>query len=370
MFKNKPVLVVLLAAMNLRLAVTAVTPLFAMIQRSLGTSAAAMALLITIPLLCFAGGALVTPALLRRVGLKVSLLLASASLLMGNLVRPVNAVWLFIGTMLIGAGIAVLNILIPAMIAQFPAQQTTRLTSYYAVTMNVIAALGTALAIPLAQLWGWAVVLRSFALPVVLVMIVGSTLPEPSISETRSPRANVNWHDRQLWLLTAFMGGQSIVYYTLATWLPTIFQALGASVTLAGNLAAVFQLSGIPAALVLNRLSHPRQGFTWICLGCISGVVALTWPGYGWWLGALILGFTGSLLFSTALNLVAISATDPQLITQRAAISQSFGYLLAAGGPVVFGQLARQFGSWWLVLGVLLLLVGVTLSVGRRLTRS
>ncbi|MGY5340564.1 hypothetical protein [Levilactobacillus spicheri] len=294
--------------MNLRLAVTAVTPLFGTIQHALHVSGTLPALLVTIPLLCFAGGAMVTPRLSRQVGIKPLLLITNGLLIGANLCRPSSLGALVLGTLLIGGAITVLNVLIPIMIAQ-------------------------------------------------------TTTSQP-------PVFTLLRHDRQARVLTLFMGLQSLIFYSLVTWLSTIFQALGATADQAGQLLAAFQFIGIPAALVLNRVTNDRWLLTILAGGYLLGMLSLGWSGLGWWLAALLLGFTCSLIFSTALTWIATSSPVTNQVAARSAVAQSLGYLLAAGGPVVFGRLHEWGHSWSPVLLSFLVLMGLTIAVGTRVLQQ
>ncbi|MFC6259805.1 MFS transporter [Levilactobacillus fujinensis] len=376
MFKNIKILVILITAMNLRLAVTAVTPLFSAIQQSLHVASTFTALLVTLPLICFAIGAILTPRLIRTFGIVPLLWGTNGLLLVATLLRPATTATLLAGTVLIGLAIAVLNVLIPTMIAQTTTTAVTRLTSAYAVTMNVVAALGTAVAIPLAASWGWQLVLRSFALPAGLALLVLARLPRQSFPRpvaSNSTQQSSLWatlrHDAYARRLTLFMGLQSLIFYSLTAWLPTIFRALGASTTLAGNLLAVFQLVGIPAALVLNLLTNQRRLLWGLLGGYALGGISLLGSGAGWWLAAILLGFTSSLIFTLALNLIATSSAHVTLIANRSAVAQSLGYLLAAVGPVLLGRLHDSWGSWLPVSLVLAGLVLLTFVMGLRLAR-
>ncbi|WP_125574054.1 MFS transporter [Levilactobacillus huananensis] len=369
MFKNSKIILILVTAMNLRLAITAITPLFSAIQQALHVASAYTALLVTIPLLCFSLGAIAAPKLIQHLGILPLILMTTGILIIANLIRPLTTATMLLGTLLIGLAIALLNVLVPTMIAQVTTTHVTRLTSYYAVTMNVVAAMGTAGAMPLAGLWGWRAVLMGFALPAVLTLVIASRLPRHSFHQqaTTTPPLSLTTtlrHDPQAWKLTVFMGLQSLIFYSLTTWLPTIFQALGASDTTAGTLLAVFQLVGIPAALFLNMFTNLRQLLAGLLVGYLAGVLCLAWSGIGWWLAAILLGFTSALIFTLALTLIATSSQDVATIANRSAIAQSLGYLLAAVGPFIFGEVHDIFGNWSVVLMALIVLMVVTIGSG------
>lgn len=369
--KNIKITLILITAMNLRLAVTAVTPLFSAIQRTLRVDSTLTALLVTLPLLCFAGGAIVAPRLINRFGIRPLIFFTNGVLLLANLLRPLTTGTLLMGTLLIGLAVALLNVLVPTMVAQVTTTgAAARLTSYYAVTMNVVAAIGTAGAIPLAHLWGWQAVLMGFALPAAATLIMATRLPRHSFQQAVTTSAApislgaTLRHDPHAWKLTLFMGLQSLIFYSLTTWLPTIFQTLGASAALAGTLLAVFQVVGIPAALVLNAITNLRRLLVLLVIGYLGGMAALLWSGIGWWLAAGLLGFTCSLIFSLALTLIATSSQHVGIIANRSAIAQSLGYLLAAIGPVIFGRIHDSLGSWSPVLLILLGLMLATIISG------
>lgn len=374
MRKNQAIILILFTAMNLRLAVTAITPLFTAIQSSFQVGSSVTALLVTLPLLCFAGGAILVPRLQRIWGRKSLLVLATGLLMIANLIRPNNLFLLLSGTVLIGLAIALLNVLIPVMVAQAATSNlmAVRLTSYYAVVMNLMATLGTALVTPLTSWLGWQTVLRLFAIPALLALIVSLKSPAtPAAPKTpATPHTNGLWatlrHDQAARNLTLFMGLQSLIFYSLIAWLPAIFHSLGATASEAGLLAAVFQLVGIPAALVLNLITKQRHVMGIIATGYLAGSLCLFGSHWGWWLAAGILGFTCSLIFSTALTLIATSGSEPTQIASYSALAQSLGYLLAAVGPVTLGRLHDLTHRWQPVLECLMVLMAVTVYLGFR----
>lgn len=359
----------LLIATNLRLSVTAVTPLFTAIQKSFEIDSTITALLVMIPLFCFSMGALITPWLNQKFGLRTLLTFSTILLTLANFFRPINKVTLIVATFFIGSAIALLNILVPIMISQITSgsNETTRLTSYYSVAMNLFGAVGTAVAIPLSNIYGWQNTFRSFAIPAGIAVLV-SFLPSPFMKLREKVNkvgfVKIILHDRMAQKLTLFMGLQSLIFYSLISWLPTIYQSLGADANTAGVLLSIFQFVGIPAALVLNVIKNKKILMGLLDLGYLVGTLTIIWAGIGWWLSAIILGFTTSLIFSTALNFVATSSRNSTEIANRSALAQSLGYLLAAIGPVILGKIHDLFNSWFIVITVLIILMGITILVG------
>ena len=108
---------ILVLAFNLRGAITSLPPVFPELASTLHLSSLTIALLAATPVLCFAVFSIPAAPLARRFGeervLLASLLLLAAGLLVrGALPRPP----LFPGTVLAGAGIALMNVLLPSLV--------------------------------------------------------------------------------------------------------------------------------------------------------------------------------------------------------------------------------------------------------------
>ncbi|MER6310318.1 MFS transporter [Streptomyces sp. NPDC001657] len=140
---------VVLLALNLRPALVAVSPLAGTIRDDSGMSAAATSLLTALPLLCFGLLAPVAPRLGRRFGMERSLLGTMALICLGTALRLLDpVVALFAGTVVIGAGIAVANVLLPGLIKRdFPARAGL-MTGLYSMSLFGGAALAAGVTVP------------------------------------------------------------------------------------------------------------------------------------------------------------------------------------------------------------------------------
>src|SRR5882757_5311945 len=106
---------IVLMAVTLRAPITGVGPLLDTIRHDTGMSGAVAGVLTTLPVLAFAAASPVAPALARRIGIERSLFLALLGLLAGVALRSIPALpALFGGTVLLGAGIALANVLLPS----------------------------------------------------------------------------------------------------------------------------------------------------------------------------------------------------------------------------------------------------------------
>jgi CP family cyanate transporter-like MFS transporter len=107
--------------------------------------------------------------------------------------------------------------------------------------------------------------------------------------------------------------------------------------------------------------------------GVVAASVALSGAGvlgllvFGAAAGALwvtLLGLGQGACFSLALTLFALRAADPGQATALSGMAQSFGYLLAALGPPLFGVLRDATGGWTLPLALLLGIMACLLGAG------
>ncbi|MFX3618646.1 MAG: MFS transporter [Sporolactobacillus sp.] len=372
MNKKSFVLLIIIVSANLRLAITAIVPLFGLIQSSFNVSSTYTALLISSPLLCFAVGAIITPKLIQLFGNYRLLIMTTLLLSLANVIRPTNVWLMLLGTVLVGFTVAALNVSVPALIVMVLPREINQLTSYYSLSMNVFAALTTAAVLPIASATSWQQTIRLLTVPALLslgyLVFNHSAIQENQLAAKTPDRvsgvSSELWRDRYAWLLTGFMGMQSLTYYSLNTWLPDIATAQGVSLVSAGLMLSVFQLVGIPAALLVSFVSDQRILLTLIGLGYAGGISGLLVGCAGLWAGAVLLGFTGSLIFTLALAFINSSSVSSTVVAQRSGFAQCLGYLLASAGPVFFGRINTLMHSWLIGLIIFAVLMALTVGLG------
>jgi MFS transporter, CP family, cyanate transporter len=358
--------IVLLAA-NLRPALTGVAPLIGQIRADTGMSNGEAGLLTTLPLLAFGLLSPVAPRVARRFGMERVLLAGLLVLVAGILLRWAGAVAaLYLGTVVLGAAIAVANVLLPSIVKREFPEQAGLMTSVYSTSLGISAAFAAGVSVPLAQLAGigWRGALAVWAIPALLASV--AWLPQLGRSdhpESPSARGSIGvrdlWRSPLAWQVTLFMGLQSLAYYVTLTWLPEILQAEGMGAARAGWMLGLSQA----VAIVTMFLAPMIAGRTPSQRGVV--VVAVGTSGIGA-LGLLVAGSTASTLwvvllglgqgasFSLALTFFALRSPDPGHAAALSGMAQSVGYLLAAGGPFLFGVLRDVTGEWKVPLALLL----------------
>ena len=371
----------MLAATNMRLPITMMPGLISSLKHTLGLPSSMAGLLTTIPLLTFA---VMSPLIAhwgRRFGNELTIYVMLVFLAVGSYLRVIPTIAaLFIGTLLVGIGADGGNVLIPAIIKDnFPTKIPVA-TSQYTLSMLLVGSLGTGLSGVLAAHWPLSVTMAVLSAIGLLNLIVwlpnlkynhrASMTAETADHATMGPEHGSVWRQPLAWVVTAFFGLQALVYYSLLTWLPTVFVAHGFSAIAAGNLVTIMQLSGLPMSYLVPATSGKRRGVLPMVIvvgvGFIAGIGGILVPGVNFTLAALwcvLLGLGSGAAFSLAVVFFTQKTTNGFETADLSGMAQSAGYLLAAGGPVLFGWLGGQLG-WtpvlWLaiVLSALLVLAG------------
>ncbi len=295
--------IVLLAA-NLRPALTGVAPLIGQIRTDTGVSNGVAGLLTTLPLLAFGVLSPVAPRLARRLGMERALLASLLVLAAGILLRSAGAVTaLFLGTAVLGAAIAVGNVLLPGLVKREFPERAGLMTSVYSTALGISAALAAGASVPVAQLtgMGWRGSLALWALPALLAAIAWvpqarrSDLPENASSQTSQGVSGL-WRSALAWQVTLFMGLQSLAYYVTLTWLPEILREEGMSAARAGWMLALAQAVAIVTMFLGPVLAGRRPSQR----GVVTAAVGLSGAGT---LGLLVAGSTVSILWVVFLGL-------------------------------------------------------------------
>ncbi|WP_051471884.1 CynX/NimT family MFS transporter [Patulibacter minatonensis] len=367
---------VALFSLNLRPALVAVGPLAPQLRDDTGLSAASTSLLTTLPLVCFGLFATVAPRLGRRVGLERALLIALALLVGGIALRVVSpVVALFAGSAVAGAGIAIANVLLPGVVKRDFADRTGPMMAVYSVGLNGGAALAAGLTVPLQDAlglsWRGALALWAVAALATAALWLPRALGAAPAPVAASAHARGVWRSRVAWAVALFMGLQSLEFYAMSAWLPTLLQDDGTSASTAGLLVALMSVASIGASLVVPVLaarSRRQRGLTAFAAGCFAiGLVGLlVAPSDGALAWVLVLGLGQGTGISLALTLFVLRSRTPEGAGELSGMAQTVGYLIAAGGPLGAGALHDLSGGWTLPLVALLVLLVAMVPAGWR----
>ncbi|HGE9686560.1 TPA: CynX/NimT family MFS transporter [Salmonella enterica subsp. enterica serovar Dublin] len=365
---------ILMIATTLRVTFTGAAPLLETIRSDYGLSTAQTGLLTTLPLLAFALVSPLAAGIARRFGMERSLFAAMLLICAGIALRSLpSAALLFAGTAIIGCGIALGNVLLPGLIKRDFSQHVARLTGAYSLTMGA-AALGSALVVPLAlHGFGWRGALLMLMLFPLLAFLIWlpqwRTTRSANLSSSRALHERGIWRSPLAWQVTLFLGLNSLIYYVIIGWLPTILISHGYSEAQAGSLHGLLQLAtaapGLAIPLILPRFNDQRWIAALVSLLCAVGAAGLWFvPGQAiiW---TLLFGFGTGATMILGLTFIGLRASSAHQAAALSGMAQSVGYLLAACGPPVMGKLHDASGSWYLplsgvtVLAIIMAILGL-----------
>lgn len=354
----------------LRPAVSAIGPIFPQLEAGLHINSVQVGLLASIPVLCFGVGAFAGPWLVNRLGLHKAFALVLVVLTLGQLARVWFGFWpLLLVTILIALAIAAANVFFPTFIRAEFENQVARMTAIYTTLLALFAATASTISVPLTKALGsWQLALAAWAIPGVFALVSWWFLSRQSSEVAVTPKVAQHidtniWKHPFTWSVVGFFGLQSMNFYNTVNWLPTILISQGYSAQTAGSILGLNTIIGVPVGLLITFNLKRFKSLSLV----IWGIGLVT--GFGFFLYALGPSFTIVAMilnsigmassFPVALALIGMKASTAQKTTQLSAISQGFGYLIAAIGTFASG-LAFQLTQSWNValvgLGVLAIL--------------
>jgi CP family cyanate transporter-like MFS transporter len=367
-------LAIVLVSLNLRSAITVVGPLIRDLREGDGLSGTAVGLLAAAPLVAFGLISPVGPVLAARFGIERTLVACMLVLSVCLAVRPLpSVVLLFAGTLAAGAGIAVANVLMPALVKRRFGERATFVTGIYSVALGIGAALAAGLAVPSERWLGdsWRGALAVWALPALLSALVWlPLLRDAPVRGAAAAHARVNlWRDPVAWRVTGFMALLAVLFYSQVAWLPEIYRHEGMSKGGAGALLSLSLVVGIPFGFVVGALAGRLRDQRPIALAA-GLLVSAGWlgvlvdPMLAAWLWSALLGIGFGTGFTLVLALFVLRAGDAPDAAALSGMAQSVGYTLAALGPIAVGALHDLTGGWTTPLVVLVGVSVLDLAIG------
>ncbi|WP_426983071.1 CynX/NimT family MFS transporter [Bacillus cabrialesii] len=371
---------IIFIAFNLRPAITSVGPVISSIRADLHMSNGTAGFLTALPLLSFAVLSPLAPKFGQRLGNERTLWLGLLLLLIGILLRSAGVTWaLFAGTALIGIGIAIGNVLLPSLIKHKYPEKSGIMISLYTTSMCIFAALASGVSVPLAAQMGggWKQAFLLWGVMALLALLIW--IPQLRHRDTANKAVKLQtssiWFSKMAWHVTIFMGLQSFLFYSSIAWFPEILRSHGMDTSTAGWMVSLMQFASLPftflTPVLADRMKHQRgiaAGLTAVYLIGLCGLLA----GGSHILLAIwmiIIGIGQGSSISLALTLIGLRSENAQQAAALSGMSQSFGYLLAAIGPIFVGYLFDQTHSWTmpivLLIAALILMGAAGLGAGR-----
>ncbi|MFD3808461.1 CynX/NimT family MFS transporter [Streptomyces sp. NPDC058611] len=382
-----PVLIVgiVLAALNLRPAITSLGALFEETRTGLGMSGTVAGLITSVPALCFAVFGITAPRLSRRFGPAAVVCAGMAAIAAGLLIRPFagGAAGFLAASALSLAGIALTNVLLPVIVKRYFPDRVGTMTGLYSMALAAGTSLAAAATVPLTGALGgswrtglliWAVLALVAVLPWLPIARASRRAARVAAEQAgagAAVRADAGpriVRSRTAWALACYFGLQATGAYVTMGWLPQIFRDSGVSASTAGVLLAVTMVMGVPLAFVIPRLAGRmrNQGAIAAALGLfgLAGYLGLYLaPAAGAWAWALLLGISNC-AFPLVITLIGLRAKSPAGVVKLSAFAQSVGYLISIPGPLLIGALYQHSGGWDLPLALMAALLVPQMVLG------
>lgn len=365
---------VLFIALNLRPSIAGLGSLVNRIRLETGLSNPMIGMLTSIPLITFGLLSLTASRISRHLGIGLTIAFTMGALAIGNFLRVIDSLFLlYFGTIIIGISIAYTNVLLPSITKKYFAKQSAIITGLYTAAIAIGSALSAGINEPLASQIGWRNALGLWGFTALIAFGLWLTqlskIEKEKVTKTDMSVIKSFIKNPLVWKIAFFMGLQSCTAYIIMAWLPEILIAQGYNPSTAGWLLSLSQACGILGSLfvpILNKgKTNQRQMIVLFCTMESLGLLGLLFsPTQLIYLWIFLIGFPVGAYFTLVLLFFVLRAKDANTTTQLSGISQSFGYLLSAPAPIIFGSLHDKFGNWDIAIFSLFLIILAKLYTG------
>ncbi len=352
----RALLLLWLAGLCLRMTVLAIPPVIPDLHQAFNMSQTTVGALTSLPVLLFSfiavpGSLLVArfgPARVMTAGIFVTAIAGAARALSPDTTA------LFLTTFAMGAGIAIMQPALPAVVRDWVPQRVALGTAVYTNGLLVGEALSASLTIPFVMpMTGgdWRMSLAFWSLPVLLfgVLVGVETWRRHERHAASAPRQWwPDWRDPLTWRLGLLAGYASALYFGVNAFLPDFVAARGRPDLLNAALSALNWVQ-MPASLLMllfaDRLTQRRWPFLALgatSLAAVAGMILLPVETVAWWAG--VLGFCNAFMLILTLALPPLIGAAHDVHRLSAAMI-AIGYLSAFVIPIAGGMLWDLTGA-------------------------
>jgi MFS transporter, CP family, cyanate transporter len=346
-----------LAGTGLRLTILAVPPVILLIQSDLHLSGTEIGILSGLPVILFAIAALPGSLLIARFGALATLVTGLVIAGVGSGLRGalLSVSVLYAATILMSAGIAIMQPALPPLVRQWLPQRISFGAAVYSNGLLVAETLAVMLTIPVVlplvdNSWRWSLAVWGVPLVVIAVLIVA--LAPPSKETAAGPPMNgrswwPDWSNKLIWQIGFLFGSVNSIYFCSNAFLPGHLTGAGRP-DLIGSALTALNFGQLPASFVLLAVAGSLERRAWpfilcgaLMLACVVGIAgtASSWTV----LFAGLLGFLGAFVMTLGFALPAL-LTAPSDVARLSAAMFTISY----GEALVVSVLS---GAAWDVAG-------------------
>ncbi|MHC3759942.1 CynX/NimT family MFS transporter [Staphylococcus succinus] len=366
------VLAIIFIASTLRAPLTSVGPVVDEIKQVMDINNSIAGILTTIPLIIFAIVSPMVSKVTSRLTMSRTILYSTLLLIIALYLRVAGDFNVFlIGTILLGVAIAFGNVVLPSYVKWYFPMQIGLATGIYSGTMNFTAGLGGGLSFPLSEITpiGFRLSLAFWIILAVIAIILwlpkarkGTELEKATATQYQAKKTKkVSIVKSKLaWMVALTMGFQSMIFYTVVAWVPSILVDRGLDPSTAGYLLMLNQFSQVPMTftfpIIASKLKDQRILIVIITILFLLGFsLFFTQSLVLLVVGIIIAGLAMGACFSLCMTFFSIRARTSEGSIALSGFGQSVGYLIAAIGPFLIGYLHDATGNW--VSGIIALII-------------
>ena len=357
------ILAIVFIASTLRAPLTSVGPVVDEIKQVMEINNSVAGILTTIPLIIFAIVSPFVSKVTARLTMSRTILYSTMLLIVALYLRIAGDFTLFlIGTVILGIAIAFGNVVLPSYVKWYFPMQIGLATGIYSGTMNFTAGLGGGLSFPLSEITplGFRLSLSFWILFAIIAIILWIPKARKGVQLEKAtaiadqqdrPKKVTITKSKLAWMVALTMGFQSMVFYTVVAWVPSILVDRGLDPSTAGYLLMLNQFSQVPMTftfpIIASKLKDQRILVVIITVLFLVGFsLFFTQSLVLLIIGIIIAGLAMGACFSLCMTFFSIRARTSDGSISLSGFGQSVGYLIAAVGPFLIGFLHDATESW------------------------
>lgn len=336
-----------LAGIDLRLTILAVPPVLPLIHRDLALDEKGVAVLTGLPVLLFGLVAVPGSLVIARIGARRAVIAGLLVVALASALRGLgpSATMLFAMTFAMGAGVAIIQPALPALVGSWFAARVGLATAVYANGLLIGEVLAASLTLPLvlplvAGSWEGSFVV--WAAPVLATaLLFRLATPAAAAGAVGVPaRWWPDWRDARTWQLGLLQGGASALYFASNAFLPDYLHATGRAELVNACLTAL-NAGQLPASFLIlalaSRLTGRKQPFIAASLLGLCSLGALLVPVPAAMIaGAACIGFAAAFVLILTLALPPLLA-PPADVHRLAAGVLTISYIVTFIVPFLGG---------------------------------
>jgi CP family cyanate transporter-like MFS transporter len=335
-----------LAGCALRLTILAVPPVIPRIHDDLALNATQIGVLTGLPSMLFAFAAVPGSLLIARLGVTTAMVVGLVLNAIGGALRGAvpDVYWLYGMTIMMGAGVAVMQVTMPPAVRAWAPQRIGFATAIYTNGLIVGEILPVALmlplVLPLVATWQWGFAFWSVPVAAIAALVLALAPRQAANGAAVRRRWWPDWRSPLIWRLGIMLGTVNAMYFTTNAFLPDYLTSHGQGGWISAALTGL-NIGQLPASALLLMFASRLELKAWpyvvsgiICMVATAGIVFGSGPVVV--ASATLVGFAAAGILILALALPPLLA-QPDDVHRVTAAMFTISYSCAVIVPILSG---------------------------------